>query len=397
MRTSSRLTALAAGLVLAGCATSRPDADRQPVDEPQAPAAQAEASGPARVGLAATMDVPDNPYGDTAIVDLPTPDEIASGAVPLGTTESGEVDPSTITVGRYYYDDEGTTYYDDVAADLDDDGQGADDYYYYGGYYADYYRYGDPAYYPSPYTYYRPYATYRPYVRYGWYPTWRHRRYWARAYYYDPYGYDPYSYDPYYAGAYYDPYWYGPGVTVSIGWGWGGYGYGSGYRHGYYDGYVDGSYAGYYGPGYYGRPRSRGYDTFRDEGRGGDDGRRSRIRGLPGTSSSPVAQSSPDPARQPARRGLSPAHLPSRTDPAPVRRTDPGITRSTGRRATRGTDPATETTRGWQPDRATRTASISRRRLGIVWVRWAALPHRPCVSVLRRRRARPSSVKLPLM
>ena len=68
---------------------------------------------------------------------------------------------------------------------------------------------------------------------------------------------------------------------------------------------------------------TRYYDDYRNN-RGGDDGRRSRVRGLPGTSTSPIAQSSTDPSRQPARRGLAPARLPRPS-------TDRGITRSTGR------------------------------------------------------------------
>ncbi len=320
-----RLAFLALAAALAGCATSRPEPA-----PPRAPVAQADTAGPARVGLAATMDIPENPYGDTAEVAVPTPEDIASGAVPLGNPEGapetramgsygtgagGALDPSDVTVSRYYYQDEGTYYYEDVAADLDDYAQGADDEVYYGGYSAGYYRYGDPAYFPSPYRYYRPYATYRPYVRFGWYPTWRHRRAWAHRAYYDPYYagygyYDPWAYDP----------WYGPGVSVSIGWGYGGYGYGGyGYGAGYRDGFYDGYASGYYGPGYYGRPRHRGYNDFRD---GYDDGRRSRIRSL--ARATPAVQSVPDPARQPARRGLAPARLPSAAGPG-------GITRSTGR------------------------------------------------------------------
>ena len=323
-----RLAFLVLAAALAGCASSRPDPVRAPV-------AQADTSGPARVGLAATMEIPENPYGDSAAVAIPSPEDVASGAVPLsapaeagtramGSYGAGAVDPSEVTVSRYYYQDEGTYYYEDVAADLDDYAQGADDEVYYGGYHADYYRYSDPAYYPSPYRFYRPYATYRPYVRFGWYPTWRYRRGWA--------GY----YDPYYAGyGYYDPWaydpWgYGSGFSISVGFGYGGYGYGGfggyGYGSGYRDGFYDGYASGYYGPGYYGRPRTRGYDDYRRY-EGYDDGRRGRVRGI---GREPVAaQSSSDPARsptsarQPARRGLAPARLP--------RAGSGGITRSTGR------------------------------------------------------------------
>ena len=354
-----RLSVLALAAALAGCASSRPDDGwRQSADRPAAPVAQADTSGPARVGLAATMDIPDNPYGDTAAVEVPAAADIASGAVPLGRPAEdgyadGGVDPNAITVGRYYYDDEGTTYYEDVADDLADDGQGYDDDVYYGGYYADYYRYGDPAYYPSVYTYYRPYSTYRPYVHYGWYPTWRHRRHWHRPY-YAGYGYyDPYYagyVDPYYGWGYYDPWSYGPGVHVSVGFGWGGYGYGS-YGHGYRDGYYDGRYyssAGYYGPGYYGRPRHRRYyDDYRD-GRGDDDGRRSRIQGLPGSNTSPIAQSAPDPSRQPARRGLAPARLPRPS-------AEPGITR----RIPRSTSPDREGRSVDQPVRTPRAVGVT--------------------------------------
>jgi len=311
------LAVVALAAVLAGCASSRPDGWTD--DARKAPADTTDS--PARVGLAATMEIPENPYGDTAAVEVPAAEDIASGAVPLGVV----VDPDDITVGRYYYGDEGTTYYEDVADDLADDGQGWDDDVYYGGYDAAYYHYADPAFFPSPYRYYRPYATYRPYVTFGWYPTWHHRRYWARPYYagygtyYDPY-FDPYAY-AYYGHGYYDPF-FGPGLYVSVGVGYG-YGHGGHYAS-----------AGYYGPGYYGRPRHRGYyDGFR----GDDDGTRSRVRGLPGSRTSPIAQSQPDPSRQPARRGLAPARLPRPS-------TDRGITRSTGRR--------TAPDRAERPDRA---------------------------------------------
>ena len=330
MRSHAALSALLVlGAALTGCASSR----IQRADASARTASRPVPSDTARVGLAATMTIPDNPYGDSADVAIPAPEDIASGAVPLATPAEGAVDPSQVTVSRYYYQDEGTYYYEDVADDLDDYAQGDDDDVYYGGYYASYYRYGDPAYYPSPYTYYRPYGTYRPYVRYGWYPTWRHRRAWVRSAHYAGWAY----YDPYYGWGYYDPYTYGPGVYVSIGWGWGGYGsYGAGYRDGFYDGAYGGYHggyasSGYYGPGYYGRPRHRGYDDWRDAGR--DDGRRGRVRGLPGT---PVAvQSGSDPARQPARRGLAPARLP--------RGDDGGITRSTGRRLPPSVRPETPT------------------------------------------------------
>lgn len=76
---------------------------------------------------------------------------------------------------------------------------------------------------------------------------------------------DPFLYSPYGGYAYsgwYDPFWgpswYGPAVSLNIGWGWGGWGpygryygyrpYGYGYGNGFYDGY----YAGLYGGGYYG-------------------------------------------------------------------------------------------------------------------------------------------------
>lgn len=344
MRLSIRLAAVLLAAGLTGCATSRPEPVRAPerAEVAVSEAAADTVNGPARVGLAATMDLPENPYGDTAAVDLGDLSMIdgVAEAEPLGYGAASGTDPNAVTVSRYYYDDEGTYYYEDVEADLIDYGQGADDDYYYGGYYADYYRYSDPAYYPSYYSYYRPYRVYRPYLRYGWYPTWHHRR-WATRY-YAGYHYDHY-YDPY-AWGYYDPYWHRPGVYVSIGWGWGSYG--SGYRHGYYDGY----HAGYYGPGYYGRPRHRGYYSgYRYNGtrRGDDDGVRGPVRGIPGSNSSPIAQSTPNPSRQPARRGLAPARLPR----VPA---DGGITRSTGRSPVRADRPARTTapTRGDRPTRA---------------------------------------------
>ncbi|MGB3541531.1 MAG: hypothetical protein WBA11_01280, partial [Rubrivirga sp.] len=285
---------LAAGLT--GCATTFRSAEPEPSYQaaPDAPAAQADPEGPARVGLAATMELPENPYGDTAVVDIPDPADIASGAVPFGTVDTDSIDASDITVSRYYYEDENTLYYEDVAADLEDDGQGYDDDVYYGGYDAGYYRFSDPAFHPSPFTYYRPYRTYRPYVHFGWYDTWHLRHRWGRGYYAGGFYHDPF-FDPWF----YDP-WYGPGLNVSFGWGGFGYGFGGfGYGRGFRDGYWAGRHSGYYGPGYYGRPRHR---QFYDGVRGGDDGRRGRVQAIPGTR---VAQSSPDPARQPARRGLA--------------------------------------------------------------------------------------------
>ncbi len=135
--------------------------------------------------------------------------------------------------------------------------------------------------------------------------------------------YSPYMgfgyYSPCYTGYYdyYDPYYYSPGLSVSIGFGWGwgsgygygswgypysgyynpwyshydpwcspywyggycgtGYGYGHGYNHGYYDGYWNGYYDGYYGypnyGGYYGyygnyhygpRYSSQGVSSYRN-------------------------------------------------------------------------------------------------------------------------------------
>ena len=214
-----RLAAFALLATLAGCATSRPNLATAPAQRAEQ-ARPDSTRGPARVGLAATMNVPDNPYGDTAAVAIPDPADVESGAaLPLaynGAPADGAVDPNAVTVSRYYYDDEATYYYEDVQEDLSDYGQGYDDDYYYGGYYADYYRYADPAYYPSVYSYYRPYRTYSPYYRYGWYPTWN-RRHWAQPYYAGAF-YDPFGYDPYWS--------YGPGISVSIGWGYGGYGYG---------------------------------------------------------------------------------------------------------------------------------------------------------------------------
>ncbi|MEM0962493.1 MAG: hypothetical protein AAGK21_08175, partial [Bacteroidota bacterium] len=181
MRTSSIRLAVVAALALgaSGCATSFRSAAPDPpptADAEPAGASPAEAEGPARVGLAATMDIPDNPYGDTAEVAIPDPSAIEAGVVPFGElADASDIDASDITVSRYYYGDEGTLYYEDVAADLQDDGQGYDDEVYYGGYDASYYRYADPAFYPSPYRYYRPYRIYRPYAQFGWYRTWNRR------------------------------------------------------------------------------------------------------------------------------------------------------------------------------------------------------------------------------
>ena len=301
---------IALAAVLAGCYSSRPAlVERERGPAPVVP--DTVEQGPARVGLAATMDLPENPYGDSADVAVPDPAALPS----LNQIDGREddyadagVDPADVAVTRYYYDDAGTYYYEDVADDLADGGLGADDDYYYGGYYADYYRYGDPSYYPSLYTYYRPYRVYNPYRQFGWYNTWNRR--------YGAFGYSPYYaggyydfYDPYFAyGGFYDPFFYGPGfgINVSFGYGFGGYGFDPYYGYGY---------AGYYGPGYYGRPRYNDYYTYRDSPsyhrrRGQDDGVRSPVRGAPGTASSPVVESMPNPSRMPSRRGLNPARIP---------------------------------------------------------------------------------------
>ncbi|MDT0631550.1 hypothetical protein RQM47_02295 [Rubrivirga sp. S365] len=342
--------ALALVTALAGCYSARPalvERDRGPA--PVVP--DTAEAGPARVGLAATMDVPQNPYGDTAAVALPDAGELPSLNAIDGRAdgsddayaEGGAVDPSAVSVTRYYYDDAGTYYYDDVEADLADGGLGVDDDFYYGGYYADYYRYGDPSYYPSLYTYYRPYRVYNPYRRFGWYNTWGRR--------YGAFGHSPYyAYDPFfsYGGVYdpffYDPFFYGPGVHVSVGFGFGGFGYG-GYGYGH-NPYFAG--AGYYGPGYYGRPRHHNYYTYRER-RGADDGVRSPVRGMPGTPSSPIVESTPNPARVPARmpvrRGLNPARISG--DPAP------NATRAPVRAGRGGADPVADAPGRRTPPRAT--------------------------------------------
>ncbi|MEM6288626.1 MAG: hypothetical protein AAF845_15925, partial [Bacteroidota bacterium] len=306
-----RLTAVFLAIGLAGCGTSRPEPVRAPApaDRDEVAVSEAADDDVSRVGLAATMELPPNPFGDTAAVDLGDLSVIDGVDETLGAEASASgVDPNAVTVSRYYYDDESTYYYDDVEADLVDYGQGLDDEYYYGGYHANYYRYGDPAFFPSLYTYYRPYRVHRRFLSYGWFPTWRHRRAFNRArfavvvdpFFYDPFFYDPFFYDPFF----YDPFRFRTGVFVSFGFGRFG-----GYRQGFRDGF----FTGFYGPGFYGRPRHRGYfGSFRSGGRAfsADDGDRGPVRGIPGTRSSPIAESATNPARQPARRGLAPARLP---------------------------------------------------------------------------------------
>ncbi|HEX8385165.1 MAG TPA: hypothetical protein VF576_03220, partial [Rubricoccaceae bacterium] len=277
----ARTGLVAAALVVAGCSSSRPEPDPPPTS--------------ARVGLAATMDIPANPYGDSLDVAAPGLDGAlgaAEGADPygLGDDQPDAAAQGGVTVSRYYYDDQTTYYVDDQTGGYEAyDATDYDDGYYYGGYASDYYRYDDPSYYPSVYSYYRPYRTYRPYLRFGWAGTWgdryHARRHWRSARYgspYDPYYYSAAYYDPYYYNAYYfDPYYYGPSLSLSFGWG-GGFGYGSGYSDGYYDGYSDASYAGYYGPGYYGNPGGYGgghSDGGYDDGR--DDGERGPVGGTP--------------------------------------------------------------------------------------------------------------------
>ena len=405
---------LALAAVLAGCYSSRPAlVERERGPAPVVP--DTAEAGPARVGLAATMDLPENPYGDTAAVALPEASDLPSLNTIDGQEDDyaeGGVDPADVSVTRYYYDDAGTYYYEDVEDDLRDGGLGVDDDYYYGGYYADYYRYADPSYFPSLYTYYRPYRVYNPYRQFGWYNTWNRR--------YGAFGYSPYFAYDFYSPYWYDPFFYGPGFHFAAGFGFGGgfgfydpfFGYGPGFGYGYGPSFAYFPTAGYYGPGFYGRPRSADYYSYRDvrERRGSDDGVRSPVRGAPGTNTSPIVESTPNPARMPARRGLNPARIPrdptpaltsaperagravldpvdvpGRRDPAAVprapRRTDPGspgrtspvaaptttapVRTAPGRTAPAPiTEPSSRPARGWSsPERSPREVPRAPRRV----------------------------------
>ena len=166
---------------LAGCASSRP--------EPDPPRTAA------RVGLAATMQIPANPYGDSLAADdaPPVAASVKKQTDPYGLQSAPS--PDDVTVSRYYYDDQNTYYVDDQPqagssggydgsydSSYGDAAQTSVDDHYYGGYASDYYRYDDPAYYPSVYTYYRPYSTYRPSRTLPPCPSWRSiTNWWSRG------------------------------------------------------------------------------------------------------------------------------------------------------------------------------------------------------------------------
>ena len=359
--------ALGAVLVAAasGCSSSREAA----APEPEVPATAVQP----RVGLAATFEVPENPYAETPDEAEPVP--FAASATPapqLAPADTVEIDPNSIVVSRYDYgsseaETEPYTDYEEAVEDYED---------YYGeypGYAADYYRYADPTLYPSVYTYYSPYRTQRTYRRHGW----------CRSGYYGSVYYNPYRvgyYDPY-IGMYCYPYGrYRSGLYVSVGWGWGGYGHGydpyyydsyyspyyshgygygygygsgygyrSGYRHGYSDGYYAGSYRPYR---YDGRTRYRGGNY--------DDGERGRMR--PGVltrgGADLAGRSAPDPSRtgrrSTERRGLAPPLADRRPTRAPY--SDPEVPLADGPTRRPAGVPTVSTPTTAPPRTATRSA-----------------------------------------
>ena len=275
----------AAIAVASGCSSSRPDPEPPPSS---------------RVGLASSMPLPANPYGDALDVDVPPLPPLAAKAPdPYGLTEAPSVPAAQdVTVSRYYYDDQ-NTYYTSDAAPADNvsyDGSYNPDAYayttaddaYYGGYAADYYAYADPAFFASPFQFYQPFQVYQPYLQFGWAPTWNRRfasrRAWRSARFgnafYDPYYfcatyYDPFFFDPFLAGPFAQVGFGFGGFGVGWGYGWGGGfggfgggfgfggfggGFGGGgfaYGAGYADGFQDGFFTGGSGPGYYGDPGLR--------------------------------------------------------------------------------------------------------------------------------------------
>ena len=234
-----------------GCSSSRKAA----APEAEVPASAVEP----RVGLAATFEVPENPYADSseamaaAVPFTSASDEGLSQSAWTTASDTNEIDPNAIVVSRYDYgqSEAGQT---ETYTDYEEALEEYEDYYgAYPGYASETYRYADPALYPSVYSYYNPYRTHRTYRRHGWcragyYASVHYNPY--RIGYYDPYvgmycytyrrglyvsvgvgwgGYDPYYYDPYYSPYYHNPF-YVPYVT---------YGYSRGYR-GYSRGYRDG-------------------------------------------------------------------------------------------------------------------------------------------------------------
>ncbi|MEO0559255.1 MAG: hypothetical protein AAF170_13845, partial [Bacteroidota bacterium] len=134
--------------VVSGCSSSRNAVEPEPTVD-------ASAVEP-RIGLAATFEVPENPYADSSeVTDEAVPftaaaDEGVSQSAWTMAADTTEIDPNAIVVSRYDYGQGEVTTTEASYTDYDEAIDAYEEYYgEYPGYASETYSYADPTLYPS--------------------------------------------------------------------------------------------------------------------------------------------------------------------------------------------------------------------------------------------------------